>query len=241
MVLLLTLGGERGALAEPIVRYEIELFGLTVVHAEFRWLNAANSPAQPALEVVAETVGFADRIYPVRNRYTVFLDPGSGLPLRYEKLCQEAQFQEETSIFYDQVRGVARYRAHFQGETWEQPLLGPTHTLFSAYERIRRHDFDAEPVLSLLVDANGDLWQATARRTRRIRTHDGLFWEVRFTSRLVQRAVRPYSSDLLTNHITRKDATLLFWIRPKSSGQRAEVVRMEYAIPKFRLIAKMRP
>jgi hypothetical protein len=230
--------------AQERLEYTVRWLGVGVVDATFELVSPASDDDHTVrvLRVVARTRALPSRIYRVENRYETVLDPSTGYPLRYEKECDEAKFQEFLQAEYDQERRRATYSLLHPAREWTQPLLGETHNLFTALYFVRGQDFGRTPTVSFLLDAKGVYWRATARRVRTLRVAGGRAWDVEVTFEQASAGDSPRQSDLLTDNLVQATAPLRLRILAATDGTDGKplVTRMEYNARGFHLRAVLR-
>ena len=226
---------------EEVLSYAIKLGGWTVVDATFALRSRDRAADQHTVFVEATTTSIPSRIYRVRNVYETLVDVRTGLPQAYRKECDEARFQESSSVEYDQADGTAMHTGGARASR-RVVLAADTHNLFTALYYLRRHDFTAYPMTDFHLDAKGVYWHARATRTRNLRTAYGDLWEVRVDFTRAGGLDEPVQSDLLTDNIVRADTPLTLHIRPGSTdpARPPMVVRMEYEVRGFGLTAVLR-
>ena len=203
--------------------------------------DGINGPVR-LLVVEASTTALPSRIYRVDNRYETLLDMGTGLPIRYEKVIDEAYFKEKSAITYAQDAGQRLSTSGDASTPVAQALVGPTHNLFSALYFLRQQNFRTDDPVRFLLDAKGIYWQAIARRRRNLRTKHGFVWEVAVRFTPLDGSAPAGQSDLLTDNIVNGDRPLLLHIHPSPPGSEEApvVVHMEYRGGGFHLIADLK-
>ncbi|MDA1192254.1 MAG: DUF3108 domain-containing protein [Candidatus Poribacteria bacterium] len=220
------------------LHYSVKWGRWTVVEATYDYTRP--SPNEVTLDALAWTTKLPSRIYRVENRFISTIDPKSGFPTRYEKRCDEAKFQEYSTVTYRQRERRADYS--LEGERgWSQTLVEPTHTIFTAYTAWRLHDFGATPTLVFVLDAKGAYWRATAERRRNLRTDEGIVWEVNVTFDLIEGDPNKRQSDLLTDNLVSGDKPLLLHVKSRNiaTGTPPQIVQMEYEARGFHLVATL--
>ena len=223
--------------------YSVRWSRLPVVDATFRLEPTEDGVSGPVRRLIVEafTKPLPSRIYRVDNRYETLLDVATGLPIRYDKNCDEAYFQEQATIIYAQASGHRLRRLNGGSGPSTQSLLGPTHNLFSALYFLRQHDFRGDEPVRFLLDAKGAYWNASARRRRNLRTAHGFVWEVAVRFTLATGDEQSRQSDLLTDNIVNGDRPLILHIHPPAPGtdEPPLVVHMEYRGGGFHLAADL--
>jgi hypothetical protein len=87
-----------------------------------------------------KTVGLADAIYKIRDRYESFVDPGTDLPVKSIRSIREGGYRYYNEVFYEhQHVDSAKIRSQKSGEHWVPKNI---QDILSAFYYARKHKFN---------------------------------------------------------------------------------------------------
>ncbi|MFB0516916.1 MAG: DUF3108 domain-containing protein [Candidatus Neomarinimicrobiota bacterium] len=139
--------------AQPL-SYTVSWLGVPVVDVT---LTKVESDTACRVEFRARTRPWFDHLYSVDNRYCIWVEPGTGRPVRYEKQVLERGRADHLWARYEQNPWRVVY-----GNGLERPWQEDAHNLFSALIWAQRHEWQAGEDQVLLVEVEGAVWQVIA-------------------------------------------------------------------------------
>ncbi len=216
--------------AADSLAYTVSWLGVPVVDVTIRHLE---DPGPPHVEYRARTRSWFDRFYSVDNRYSIWLDPATGAPARYEKEVLERGRRDDLWALFDKDSRTITY-----ANGLHRPWPPGAHTLFSALLWLQKHPWSLDEELPLQVEVEGVFWRVSTRCTALIPTGqpaDTLaVLEARFEERVSGEPVLS-TTDVLTAMLPGKGHRLRIGVDPA----RQEVVWVEFGPRPLQVRAKL--
>ena len=141
---------------EEILVYELRLKPFVTAIAEFRNTYSPSSPHLLCVQASVSTHGLAQAIFPIHNRYQVWIDTRTQLPLRSAKQIEQKNISQKLEIHYDHERNEAKTD---RGDTW--PIRSGCQTLFSIFPYLRTLSIERGDSLAFTLEIESHLWLLT--------------------------------------------------------------------------------
>ncbi len=155
-----------GLLGAQSLRYTVSWLAIPVVDVT---IHTTRSDTSIHGSYHARTRPWFNKLYPVDNRYDIWMASSSGPPLRYEKHIVE---RNRDKHFWAEFEEDAQRVVYANG--LERPWQAGMHTLFSALLWVQHHPWEADERQDLLIEVEGVVWRVTTRCTQVVPSVDEL-------------------------------------------------------------------
>lgn len=152
LALICALGLPTLLVSQPI-SYTVSWLGVPVVDVTIELVEA---DGYSQADYRAQTRSWFETFYAVKNLYQIWVDPESGLPIRYEKRILEDGNADSLWASYEQNPRRVVY-----SNGLERPWQRDGHSLFSALLWVQQHDWSVGEEHNLLVEVEGVVWEVS--------------------------------------------------------------------------------
>lgn len=173
---------------------------------------------KPAYHVAAtaKTNTVFSAFYKVDNRYDIYIDSASGLPIVMYKKVRQKTLEHEMTIRYDHNRRKIRLEGGKYAVPLDTTLMEQAHNFFSMIYFLRRQPLMMPQTFKLNLDVETEHWIVDMRvtGTETVEAAEQT-WETRrvdFTFTPLQEEKKRRKTDILTRRLVTSKTKLSFWI-----------------------------
>ncbi len=185
----------------------------------------------------ARTNALFSVFYNVDNRYDIYMDSATTLPVRMDKNILQKTLEQKMTITYRHRAGEAVFHGGKFTEPLRSPIAADAHNFFTMIYWLRHQTLKTGDQYTLNLDVETEPWKAVIRVTGEEKLKAaGKNWEaskIDFAFLPQREEIRRKKTDILTRRLVTSKTRLTFWIAKQDPHP---FLKVEFEVSPFNVV-----
>jgi hypothetical protein len=188
----------------------------------------------------AKTNAFFSTFYSLDNRYDIYIDSATLLPVRMDKSIHQKTLEQRMTVSYRHRDGEATFDGGKFSTPQTSPIVSDAHNFFSMIYWLRHQPLKTGDLYSLHLDVETEPWLVSIRVIgEEPLTTTGLSRQavkIGFTFIPTQEEKNRKKTDILTRRLVTSKSKLFFWL---AKDEPHPFLKVEFEMSPFNVITEL--